>query len=148
MQTHAEKFLVSCISQDLHIQEFDDLRNKVYYKKATEINIEKLPPTSSSIALDIKRAYLQTYIWLHAPFTSELDIDPLQYGYELDKDDDDEHDDGIIPRTVDKVLPENFPLPCRCVKCAREMVCPCRVHELPCCEYCNCKPDSCKNHNL
>jgi len=52
------------------------------------------------------------------PFTSELGIGPLQYGYELDNDDDDEYDDGIIPRTVDKVLAENFPLPCRCVKCA------------------------------
>ena len=77
----AEKFLVGCISKNENIDAFDNLRNKTYYKKSTEINIEKLPPTSSSIALHIKRAYLQTYIWLHAPFMNNLEIDPLQYGY-------------------------------------------------------------------
>ena len=130
----------------VNIQKFDVLRNKVYYQKATEINIEKLPLTSSSIALHIKRAYLQTYIWLHAPFNSELDIDPLQYGYQLYENDDDE--DELVPQVIAKVLPEDFPLPCKCVKSARERVFPCRVHELPCCEYCNCKSDSCKNPNI
>ena len=56
----AEKFLVGCISKDENIDDFDNLRNKTYYKKSTETNIEKLPPTSSSIVLHIKRAYLQT----------------------------------------------------------------------------------------
>ena len=79
--------------QRWNIDDFDNLRNKTYYKKSTEINIEKLPPTSSSIALHIKRAYLQIYIWLHAPFMNNLEIDPLQYGYEIDEDDDDE----IVP---------------------------------------------------
>lgn len=148
MHADAERFLVRCICKDSNIHEFDDLRKKVYYKKATEINIEKLPPTSSSIALHVKRAYLQTYIWLHAPFIFDLDIDPLQYGYKLDDDYEDDDDNGIIPLMAAKVLPEDFPLPCRCTKCARETVCPCRVHELPCCEYCNCKPESCKNPNI
>ena len=61
----AEKFLVGCVSKDKNIDDFDNVRNKTYYKKPIEINIEKLPPTSSSITLHIKRAYLQTYIWLH-----------------------------------------------------------------------------------
>ena len=93
LKAMAEKFLVACVSKDENIDDFDNLLNKTYYKKSTEINIEKLPPTSSSIALHIKRAYLQTYIWLHAPFMNNLEIDPLQYGYEIDEDDDDE----IVP---------------------------------------------------
>ena len=59
MKATAEKFLVGCVSKDENIDDFDNLRNKTY-KESTEINIEKLPPTSSSIALHIKRAYLQT----------------------------------------------------------------------------------------
>ena len=93
LKAMAEKFIVACVSKDENIDDFDNLLNKTYYKKSTEINIEKLPPTSSSIALHIKRAYLQTYIWLNAPFMNNLEIDPLQYGYEIDEDDDDE----IIP---------------------------------------------------
>ena len=143
MLTDAEEFLLRCVSKDATFKTFDDLRNAIYYKKATEVNIEKLPPTSTSIYLHIKRAYLQTYIWLHAPFSAELDIDPLNYGYEIEDDEDDY--DAIIPKIVTDVLPDDFPMPCKCVKCARETVCSCRIHGLSCCEYCNCKSDSCKN---
>ena len=106
MRAMAEKFLVACVSKDENIDDFDNMRNKTYYKKSTEINIEKLPPTSSSIALHIKRLYLQTYIWLQAPFTNNLEIDPLQYNYEIDEDDDVE----TVPTIVDHVLPEDFPV--------------------------------------
>ena len=132
MKAMAEKFLVGCVSKDENIDDFDNLQNKTYYKKSTEINIEQLPPTSSSIAFHIKRAYLQIYIWLHAPFMNKLEIDPLQYSYEIDEDDDDE----IVPTIVDHVLPEDFPMACKCGKCARE---------LKCCQYCSCQPESCKN---
>ena len=54
MKVMAENFLVGCVSKDENIDDFDNLRNKTYYKKSTEINIEKLPPTSPSIALHIK----------------------------------------------------------------------------------------------
>ena len=141
MKAMAEKFLVGCVSKDKDIDNFDDLRHKTYYKKSTEISIEKLPPTSSSIALHIKRAYFQTYIWLRAPFINNLEIDPLQYGYEVNKDDEDE----IVLTVVNHVLPEDFPMPCKCGKCARENVCSCRINDLQCCQYCSCQPDSCKN---
>ena len=141
MKAMAEKFLVGCISKDKNVDNFDDLRHKTYYKKSTEISIEKLPPTSSSIALHVKRAYLQTYIWLRAPFINNLEIDPLQYGNEINEDDEDE----IVPTAVNHVLPEDFPMPCKYDKCARENVCSCRINNLQCCQYCSCQPDSCKN---
>ena len=145
MLEDAENFLLRCISKDSYIKTFDDLRNDIYYKKATVVDIEKLPPTSTSIHLHIKRAYLQTYIWLHAPFTADLDIDPLHYGYEIEDEDDDCGE--IVPKVISSVMPEDFPMPCRCGKCAREMVCSCRKHRQLCCKYCNCKSDSCKNPN-
>lgn len=137
----AERFLVSCVCKNEFILDFDNLRNKTYYKKAKEINLEKLPPTSSSIGLHIKRAYLQTFIWLHAPFTDDFDINPLNYGYECNDDDEDE----IVPKIINNALPEDFPMPCNCGKCARENVCSCRINNLKCCEYCRCQPESCKN---
>ena len=136
----AEKFLVGCVSKDENIDDFDNMQNKTYYKKSIEINIEKLLPTLSNIALNIKRMYLQTYIWLHAPFMNNLEIDSLQYSYEIDEDDDDE----IVPTIFDHVLPEDFPMSCKCGKCARENIRSCRINELKCCQYCSCQPGSCK----
>ena len=130
MKAMTKKFLVGCVSKDENIDDFDNLWNKTYYKKSTKINIEKLPPTSSSIALHIKRAYLQTYIWLHAPFMNNLEIDPLQYGYEIDEDDNDE----IVPTIVDHVLAEDLPMRCKCGKCARENICSCQINEWKCCQ--------------
>ena len=50
---------------------------------------------------------------------NNLEIDPLQYRYEIDEDDD----DGIVSTIVDQVLPEDFPMPCKCGKCARKNIC-------------------------
>ena len=50
---------------------------------------------------------------------NNLEIDPLQYRYEIDEDDD----DGIVPTIVDQVLPEDFPMPYKCGKCARKNIC-------------------------
>ena len=62
MITLAEKFLVRCIYKDENINTFDQLRNMVYYKKAKKLNPERFRPTSSSILLHIKCAYLQSYV--------------------------------------------------------------------------------------
>ena len=62
----------------------------VYYKKCKKLDLERLPPTSSSIFLHIKWAYLQSYVWLRSPFAKSLVIDPLEYGCKLQEDDDDE----------------------------------------------------------
>ena len=55
---------------------------------------------------------------------NNLEIDPLQYGNDFDEDDD---VDEIVPTIVDHVLPEDFPMPCKCGKCARENICLCRM---------------------
>ena len=80
----AEKFLLHCICKNENIATFDQLKNNVYYKKSKELDLERFPPTSSSILLHIKRAYFQSYVWLHSPFVDSITLDPLEYGYELD----------------------------------------------------------------
>ena len=76
----AEKFLVRCICKDKDINKFDHLRNMVYYKKSKQLDLERFSPTSSSIFLHIKRAYLQSYVWLRSPLAKSLLMDPLEYG--------------------------------------------------------------------
>ena len=56
----AENFLLRCISKDVNFKTFDSLRNFVYYKKATEINLEKLPQ------------HLLVYIYISNGLSSKL----------------------------------------------------------------------------
>ena len=70
----AEKFLVDCLSNDKKVQTFDEVRYQTYHKKSFQVDFEKLPCTSSSIHLHIRRAFLQCYLWLHAPFMETIDL--------------------------------------------------------------------------
>ena len=137
----AEKFLVHCICKDENIATFDQLRNHVYYKKSKELDLERFPPTSLSILLHIKSAFFRSYVWLHFPFVDSITFDPLEYGYELDSDDD----EVIKPKIVQSILRDNFPIPCKCGKCAKTNVCLCRANNIQCCQYCNCKAEVCRN---
>ena len=42
-------------------------------------------------------------------------------------------------------LPEDLAIACKCEKCARANVCICRVNNIQCCQYCNCKAETCQN---
>ena len=59
----------------------------MYHQKSFQLDLEKLPPTSSSIHIHIKRAFLLCYICLHAPFVESIEINPENYGYELTEGD-------------------------------------------------------------
>ena len=141
MQTLAENFLIGCICKDKNVNTFDQLRHIVYYKKSKELDLEKLPATSSSVLLHIKRAYLQTYIWLHSAFVESIEINHLGYGYELEDDDE----EMMAPEIIEKILPDKLPMPCKCVKCTKSNVCTCHVNKIRCCQYCNCKTEICQN---
>ena len=142
MVTLAEKFLLPCICKDENINTFDQLRNMVYYKKSKKLDLERFPPTSSSILLQIKRAYLESYVSLCSSFSKSLVIDPLEYGYKLQEDDDDEI---MKPNIMTISLPEDLQIPCKCGKSAKANVCICRVNNIHCCQYCNCKAETCQN---
>ena len=80
-------------------------------------------------------------MWLHARVLKNIDINPLNYGYKLDED------DNLVPIVSTKPpVPSNFPAPCNCKKCSKPKVCMCRLMDIPCCQYCNCDAGpECKN---
>ena len=111
---------------------------EVYHEKALTLDLEKFLPTSNTIRLHIQCAYLQSHLWYQAPFNESIDIDIELYGYVREEDD-------LHPIISDvQEIPDTFPLPCRCKKCAHGNVCPCRSKNIPCCKYCKCQAD-CKN---
>ena len=126
----AEKFLVRCISPKHTTDSFDDLRCEIYHDKKFQFDLEKFPPTSDSIKEHIRRAYLQCHFWLHPSFVEDILLNPLKYGY---FEDDKEH---LFPGSC---IPDDFPVPYNCLKCARANVCPCRAREAACCKFCKCE---------
>ena len=117
----AERFLVQCLSKNTSVQTFDDLRFEIFHQKSFSLDLEKLPSTSSSIKFHIQMAYLQAYMWYHAPVDEIVDLAPEMYGYRTD-----ESGDQLFPIICDETrIPECFPIPCTCIKCARANVCPC-----------------------
>ena len=108
---------------------FDELKYEQYHSNGFKFELEKLSPTEASILKHIQLAYYQTYIWLNSRCIESIHLDPLDYGYILDSD------GKLIPDIGAVKLPEDFPNPCTCLKCAREYVSPCRTKSLPCCPY-------------
>ena len=64
---------------------FDELRYFVYSEKHFVFSIECFPSTSDSIRQQILRAYLQCYKRLQSPVLEDIELDPVQYGYWIDK---------------------------------------------------------------
>ena len=141
MQTLAENFLIRCICKDKNVNTFNQLRHIVCYKKSKELDLEKLPATSSGVLLHIKRAYLQTYIWLHSAFVESIEINPLEYGYELEDDDE----EMMTPKIIEEILSDELPMPCKFLKCVKSNACTYRVNKMRCWQYCNCKTEVCQN---
>ena len=134
----AEKFLVKCIDSKANSESFDDLRME-YYHHHNNFNLEKIPPTSTSIRKHIQRAFLQSHIWYNSCFREMPFKDPLDCGYIFT-------DEKLIPDFETEIVPEDFPMPCSCQKCARDNVCPCRKRNILCCEFCKCQRNSsCQN---
>lgn len=140
MMKMAERFLVQCLYTGGNISSFDELRDKTFHDRTFKFDIEKLPATTSSIEFHIQRAYFQSLLWYNAPF-DDVNINPMEYGY-------DEDDEGhLLPvLTTQKNIPDDFPLPCNCKKCARQNVCKCRKLGIACCKYCGCSSsEHCSN---
>ena len=116
-------------------------RYEHYYQKILTVDLEKLPPTSASIRLHIQRAYLQTFLWLQSPIELSIDLRPENFGYML------VDEELLLPQVnVQKTLPEDFVMPCSCIKLSKKNVCPCRVGDMSCCDFCKCKSgEFCQN---
>ena len=113
MVSAAEKFLVDCLSTYDEVDTLDELCFQTYHKKNFQLGFEKLPYTSKSISLHIRRVYLQCYRWTHVASMESIDLNPIEQGYSVDED------DRLVPEILDAdTMPSDFPLPCNCLKCA------------------------------
>ena len=102
----AEKFLVKCIDSKANSENLDDLRME-YHHHNIDFNLEKIPPTSTSIRKHIQRAYLQSHIWYNSFYRKIPFKDPLDYGYLFTGE-------KLIPDFETEIIPEEFPMPCSC----------------------------------
>lgn len=140
MIRYAEEFLLECIgnkeSISMGIETFDLLRHFVFHSKdKKDFDVEKLPCTSETIKLHIKRAFLQTHKWKYSAIIENISLSPLNYGYQLDDD-----TELVVPQiTYKENIPSDFPQPCTCLKCARANVCLCRINNIACCDFCKCR---------
>ena len=140
---HAEHFLVDILKPKSTVKTFDKLRELKYFDYKSDIDLTKLPCTSSTIRLHIAHGFYQCYRWIMAP-KGDITIThpPQEYAYEA-------KGDCLEPILLNgPIKPDDLPEPCNCGKCARNNVCPCRIAGVPCCMYCKCKgKDICKNPN-
>ena len=103
----------------------------MYHTKTFQLDLEKFPPTSGSIRLHTLQAYLQCKLWLNAPIVRQCTVDATEYGYCQDEGE-------LTPQIVlDGSLPDDFLMPCICLKCARANICACRLKNVSYCEFCN-----------
>ena len=96
--------------------------NRCIIENINSFDLEKFPSTSESIYRHIKHAYYQCCLWVSPSSSESMCLDPLYYGYTLDDD-----DETLVADIDSSELPENFPLPCICIKCALNNVCPYRT---------------------
>ena len=91
-------------------------RYEVYHNKAGSLDLEKFLPTSTSITLYIRRAYLQAYLWYHCVFTESVDINPEDFDYLRNEN------KQLIPEIINNSsIPESFPKPSKlCNMCTKK----------------------------
>ena len=130
-----EQYLVYIFKSRMHCESMDQLRYYLYHhSKKTIVN---LLPTSHSVRRHILRAFYRTYLQLHCLDNAELN--PCEFGLYQD-------DGALLPDIKQALLPDDFPMPCRCTVCATKR-CPCRQNEIKGYPYCSCQATNkgCRN---
>lgn len=132
----AEEYLCKVYKAGTTCKTLDELRYHLYHH--SKKTILGLPPTSRAAEGHIRRAFFGTYQQLHC--LDRPDLDPRNFGYI-------ECDGNLQPDRLQSLLPEDFPMPCKCPSCATAR-CSCRKIDIGCCPYCKCKSQDaikCKN---
>ena len=145
--SNAEEYLIHCHSKSANNEKrFNDLRYSMYHQKSFQMDVEKLPCTSSIIQYHILRSYFQCFHWLHAPHQNEILFNLKDFGYDLNEDQ--YLVSIIIP--PDNILPVDYPTPCNCLKCSRENICVCRSLSVPYYQFCKGEGvgQCCDPHNI
>ena len=90
-------------------ENFDELRIE-YYHHNNKFNLEKIPPTSTSIHKHIQRAFLQNHIWYNSYFGKITFEQTLGYRYIF-------FNEKLIPDFETEIVQEDFSIPLTCQKC-------------------------------
>ena len=130
-----EHYLVNTFKSRTHCESMDQLRYYLYHHNKK--TIVDLPPTSRSVRRHILRAFYGTYLQLHCLDNAELN--PCEFVFYQD-------DGALLPDGKQALLPDDFPMLCRCTACATKR-CPCRQNEIKGCPYCSCQATNkgCRN---
>ena len=85
--SNAEEYLIHCPSKSANNEKrFNDLRYSMYHQKSFQMDVEKLPCTSSIIQYHILRSYFQCFHWLHAAFQHKILLNTKDFGYDLNEE--------------------------------------------------------------
>ena len=115
----AEIFLVVIIKPARSpIKTLDDLRILKYFDLKSQLDLTKLPCTTTTIQLHIIHSFYQCFRWIMAPIRDvTVSHPPLLYAYEV-------NGDFLEPLLLEEpTKPEDLPDPCICGKCARDTTC-------------------------
>ena len=105
------------------------LLRRYYLYHHSKKTIVDLPSTNHSVRGHILRVFYETYLQLHCLDNAELN--PCEFRFY-------QGDGALLPDRKQALLPDDFPMPCRCPACATRR-CPCRQNEIKCCVYCSCQ---------
>ena len=123
MLENAEEYLTRVLSKDFQVINY--LRIFRYHHRMKNLDFMKLPQTSCSLRLHIKRAYLQANRWYSLLEDHVGFHDPTLYEYE-------QRETGWAPQSITEPLPHHFFYPCNCKLCSKSNTCKCRISSVPC----------------
>jgi len=116
-------------------QTSDRLRYHLFHHSSK--TILNLPPTSRLTRDHIQRAVYGAQMQIHC--LDNPQIDPKDFGFY--------EQDGLLRPVRDQILlPDDFPIPCKCTACTTKC-CSCRKLDIRCCPDCKCQTSDkgCKN---
>ena len=135
MLQQAEQFLINVVTKKYrYCSTFDELRAKLYHHQSNNKRFVDLPYSSMTLHNNIRRAFLQTKLWLDSPFLNATDtMDFQDYGYVCHI-----NESMILPKlSDDEVYPLDVPKSCKCTTCVKRTF-TCRIAGLACSVFCGC----------
>ena len=130
MLQQAEQFLINEVTKKYRsCSTFDELRAKQYHHQSNNKRFVDLPCSNN-----IRRAFLQTKLWLNVPFLNVTDtMDFQDYGCVCHL-----NENMILTKlSDDEVKPLDVPESCECTTFVKR-TCSCRVAGLTCSVLCRC----------
>ena len=125
-------YILTSLEKGSSCKTLNELRHWLYCH-GKNIQLEDLPPTSSSATYHILRAFHATYMQVSCFDDKRQLLDITKFGYSDD-------DDWFVPTRLLVMYPDEDELvpSCTCGKCARR-TCVCTAAGIPCCIYCKCR---------